>query len=217
MSSTSVPEQGSIESVLRSTLILLFEESVEIRSTLVPQLLASLGGTEKFSLTSTSQVYDIVDESIRLIHGWSPDLQARFIAGHPRIGETRNLSALSSREQAGGTTTAAGGAAAPPTPPEVLQRLQHLNACYERVYPGLRYITFVNGRSRAVIAEEMEDKLGVVHSLLPDQPPLESLVPVQVGGPTWLAELHRAVEDIGRIAKSRLEKVDQEGLLHFAK
>lgn len=206
--SAAVPVEDS-ESVLKSTLVLLFEESEEIRLTLVPQLLVSLGST--FFLTHTSQVYEIIDESIGLIHSWSPDLQARFIAGHPRIGESRNLSALSSAEQSGGTT------AATPTPPEVLQRLQHLNACYECIYPGLRYITFVNGRSRAVIAEEMEDKLGVAHSLLPNQPPLESLVPVQAHSPAWLAELHRAVEDVGRIAKSRLEKVDREGLLHLVK
>lgn len=206
MSTTAVPVEDS-ESVLKSTLVLLFEESEEIRLTLVPQLLVSLGST--FSLTRTSQVHEIIDESTRLIHSWSPDLQARFIAGHPRIGESGNLSALSSEEQSGGTTAAA------PTPPEVLQRLQHLNACYERIYPGLRYITFVNGRSRAVIAEEMEDKLSV--ALSPDQPPVESLVPVQAHSPAWLAELHRAVEDVGRIAKSRLEKVDREGLLHLVK
>ncbi|KAL4072913.1 Oxo-4-hydroxy-4-carboxy-5-ureidoimidazoline decarboxylase [Scleroderma yunnanense] len=208
MSSICAPAQDT-ESTLRSTLILLFEESEEIRSTLVPQLLALLGST--FSLSHSSQAYDIINQSICLIHGWNPDLQARFIAGHPRIGETRNLSVLSSKEQSGGLTAAA------PTPPEVLLRLQHLNACYERVYPGLRYITFVNGRSRAVIAEEMEDKLGIAHSLSPDQPPLEGLTPVEANSSIWLAELHRAVEDIGHIAKSRLEKVVREGILQFEK
>ncbi|KAI6149714.1 Oxo-4-hydroxy-4-carboxy-5-ureidoimidazoline decarboxylase [Pisolithus tinctorius] len=205
MSNDCGPGQD-VQSNLKSVLILLFEESDAIQ-TLVPELLASLGSD--ITLTQPSHFHKIIDESIHLIHGWSPDLQAHFIAGHPRIGETRNLSVLSSKEQSGGTSAAA------PTPPEVLLRLQHLNACYEHVYPGLRYITFVNGRSRAVIAEEMEDKLGISHSLLPDQPPVESLVPVEANSQPWLTELHRAVEDVGRIAQSRLEKIEREGLLQL--
>lgn len=34
-----------------------------------------------------------------------------------------------------------------------------LNSLYEESYPGLRYTTFVNGRSRAEIAQEMEVRL----------------------------------------------------------
>lgn len=208
MSTDRDPGQD-FESNLKSILILLFEESDVIQKTLVPELLVSLGS--EITLTRPADFYKIIDESICVIHRWSPDLQAHFIAGHPRIGETKNLSVLSSKEQSGGTSAAA------PTPPEVLLRLQHLNACYEHVYPGLRYITFVNGRSRATIAEEMEDKLGISHSLLPDQPPVESLVPVEANSQPWLAELHRAVEDVGRIAKSRLEKIEREGLLQLRK
>ncbi|KAI6120525.1 Oxo-4-hydroxy-4-carboxy-5-ureidoimidazoline decarboxylase [Pisolithus croceorrhizus] len=208
MSSDRGPGQD-VESNLKSVFILLFEESDVIQKTLVPELLVSLGS--EIPLAQPADFDKVVDESIRLIHRWSPDLQAQFIAGHPRIGETKNLSVLSSKEQSGGTS------AAVPTPPEVLLRLQHLNACYEHVYPGLRYITFVNGRSRATIAEEMEDKLGIRRSLLPDQPPVESLVPVEANSQPWLAELHRAVEDVGRIAKSRLEKIEREGFLQLRK
>jgi len=86
----------------------------------------------------------------------------------------------------------------------VLARLAHLNACYERRYLGLRYITFVNGRSRGAIAEEMEDVLGVEHSLSPDQPDIGGIESVSVGGVEWKAELDRAVADVGQIAKSRL-------------
>ena len=75
-----------------------------------------------------------------VISGWDDDLKTQFIAGHPRIGEVNGLSQLSAQEQA-----------AKATPPEVLARLAHLNTCYENHYPGLIYITFVNGRSRAQI------------------------------------------------------------------
>ncbi|KAG6333541.1 hypothetical protein ID866_5552 [Astraeus odoratus] len=204
-----MPSTPAAESILRSNLNLLFEESEEIQSTLVPQLLVALGAD--FSLTQASQLGEIIEQSIHMIHSWPGDLQARFISGHPRIGETKNLSVLSAKEQIGGTT------AATPTPPEVLERLRHLNACYEHLYPGLRYITFVNGRTRAAIAEEMEDKLGIAHSLSRDQPPVESLVPIEPQSPSWLAELHRAVEDVGRIAINRLEKVEREGLLLLQK
>lgn len=36
---------------------------------------------------------------------------------------------------------------------------QMLNSLYEEMYPGLRYTTFVNGRSRAAIASELEVRL----------------------------------------------------------
>ena len=66
------------------------------------------------------------------------------------------------------------------------------------------YITFVNGRSRAEIKDEMEEKLGLEHSTDPDVPPVESIERVEVGGVEWKSELERAVGDVGRIAKSRL-------------
>jgi len=40
-----------------------------------------------------------------------------------------------------------------------------LNAFYEETYPNLRYITFVNGRSRAEIVPELEVHLSLSLSL----------------------------------------------------
>ncbi|KAH7335233.1 Oxo-4-hydroxy-4-carboxy-5-ureidoimidazoline decarboxylase, partial [Rhizoctonia solani] len=108
--------------------------------------------------------------------------QAQFIAGHPRIGEVSNLSALSAAEQAKHAT-----------PPEVLERLKGLNEAYEKRYPGLVYITFVNGRTRAEIVPEMEEAIAGD--------------PVEVGGEEWTKELRRALMDVGKIAKSRLSKL----------
>lgn len=125
---------------------------------------------------------------------WSEDLKTEFIAGHPRIGEVKGLSALSAQEQA-----------AKATPPEVLRRLTHLNACYERRYPGLIYITFVNGRSRAQVMEEMEDVLGLERSLSGEEPRVEIVEVVERGSEEWRRELERAVGDVVRIAESRLK------------
>ena len=108
--------------------------------------------------------------------------------------EVSGLSRLSAQEQA-----------ARATPPQVLARLAHLNACYEHRYPGLRYITFVNGRTRAAVKDEMEDALGLERSLSPDEPPVETVGSIEVGSEEWTTELERAVEDLGKIAESRLK------------
>ncbi|KAH8832332.1 OHCU decarboxylase-domain-containing protein [Flagelloscypha sp. PMI_526] len=168
---------------LAQTLITLFEASPLIPSKLVPQLINS---QSYFDPTSYSE---LIDASIYLISSWPLNLQAQFVAGHPRIGEVSNLSALSAAEQASRKTS-----------PEVLQRLEYLNAAFESVYPGLRYITFVNGRSRAEIAREMEVKLEI-HD---ETPEIESLPVIPRDDPEWEAEVRRAVQDVGKIAHARL-------------
>ncbi|KAF8845209.1 hypothetical protein BDN67DRAFT_962158 [Paxillus ammoniavirescens] len=187
------------ELVLIGILTLLFEHSDVLGQNLLPALLATRPNP---TISDASDVEKILGASLEIIKSWDLELQAQFIAGHPRIGETKKLSALSSKEQSGSTSH--------PTPPEVLARLTHLNACYEHVYPGLRYITFVNGRSRAAIAEELEDKLKTSHSLSPDQPPVDSFMPVEKHSQEWRQELDRAVGDVGQIAQSRLDKLIAE-------
>ena len=180
---------------LDQTLSVLFEHSPILSDNLVPRI------AEALQTRSPLQTYsELIDLSLATIQReWSDDLKARFIEGHPRIGEVNGLSKLSAKEQA-----------AAATPPEVLARLTHLNACYEYKYPGLRYITFVNGRTRAVIMEEMEDVLGFERSLSASEPAVESVKKVEVGGQDWKAELDRAVADVGRIAKSRLRTLGVE-------
>ncbi|KAG6381551.1 Oxo-4-hydroxy-4-carboxy-5-ureidoimidazoline decarboxylase [Boletus reticuloceps] len=190
-------DEQDAEQALKDVLVALFEYSDVLAHHLLPELLASHG--EKPRVYHRSDIEGVLGRSMDNIRSWGPELRAQFIGGHPRIGETKNLSVLSSKEQSDGTSQ--------PTPPEVLARLAHLNACYEHVYPGLRYITFVNGRSRAVIAEEMEDKLGITRSLSPDQPSVESFILIEKYSHVWRKELDRAVEDIGRIAQSRLAKL----------
>ena len=87
---------------------------------------------------------------------------------HPRIGATRNLSEHSSREQ--GTEA----------DPGVLARLELLNDDYERRF-GFRFVVFVNGRSRAEIADVLQQRLGRPREL----------------------ELREGLEDIVRIAEDR--------------
>ncbi|QRW17144.1 glucose-6-phosphate isomerase [Rhizoctonia solani] len=120
-------------SPLAQALATLFEPSEILYTKVVPNL--SLGP----STTYTS----LIDSATILILSLPLADQAHFVAGHPRIGEVSNLSALSAAEQAKHAT-----------PPEVLERLKELNEAYEKRYPGLVYITFVNGRTRADIVPE---------------------------------------------------------------
>lgn len=90
------------------------------------------------------------------------------------------------------------------TPPEVLQRLAILNEEYERRFTGLRYITFVAGRTRAQIVDEMEDSMNIRRgSNISGEEPS----PLGPGDELWESELSRAIDDIGRIAQDRAKKL----------
>ncbi|RPD76581.1 hypothetical protein L226DRAFT_484368 [Lentinus tigrinus ALCF2SS1-7] len=185
---------GDKEGPLARALALLFEPSPVLYTTLVPGVVSHIQNTPP-----VTSYRALIDASLSVIGSWSDELKAQFTAGHPRIGEVKGLSKLSAQEQA-----------AKATPPEVLARLAHLNALYERKYPGLVYITFVNGRSRAEIKDEMEDKLGLEHSVSVDEPHVDTVASVQIGGEEWKKELERAVADVGRIAKSRLRSLGEQ-------
>lgn len=173
----------SSSETLANALSTLFESSPVLLSKLVPQLSALF--------TPPPSTYTaLIDLAITTIAAWDVPTKAAFIAAHPRIGESANLSHLSRQEQA-----------AKVVPPEVLARLEVLNGVYEKRYPGLRYITFVNGRSRAEVRDEMEAVLGVEEV---GGSAVEDVSPVEVGGKAWMEELDRAIVDVGRIAKSRL-------------
>ncbi|EJF64225.1 OHCU decarboxylase-domain-containing protein [Dichomitus squalens] len=185
---------GTKDGPLAKALALLFEASPVLYNALVPGVAAHIQTAPPVLSYSA-----LIDVSLSVISSWSDEPKAQFIAGHPRIGEVKGLSKLSEQEQA-----------AKATPPEILARLAHLNALYERKYPGLVYITFVNGRSRAAIKEELEDKLELEHSVSVDEPLVESIVSVEAGSEEWKRELERAVGDVGKIAKSRLRSLGVE-------
>ncbi|KAI9788286.1 MAG: hypothetical protein M1835_002368 [Candelina submexicana] len=73
----------------------------------------------------------------------------KILGAHPRLGEKRVDSAQSRKEQAqlnaGGTT-------------EELE-LKKLNDEYEKTFPNLKYVVFVNGRSRQEIMAEMQSRI----------------------------------------------------------
>lgn len=72
-----------------------------------------------------------------------------ILGSHPRLGAKEVDSAQSQAEQA---QLQAGGE-------EEAEKLRSLNEEYEETFPGLRYVVFVNGRSRPVIMEDMRKRI----------------------------------------------------------
>lgn len=173
----------------------LFEPSPALFEFLVSPVVATIASPR--SPIPRRSYNALIDAAIRELEGWPHGQKASFLGGHPRIGEIKGLSALSASEQA-----------AHATPPEVLARLLVLNEEYERRYPGLRYITFVNGRSRKTIMLEMEEKLGIDDSWVKGDSDREVY---ELGSGEWVSEARRALQDVGHIAKSRLAALKVDG------
>ncbi|KAF2396818.1 hypothetical protein EJ06DRAFT_533548 [Trichodelitschia bisporula] len=79
-----------------------------------------------------------------------------ILASHPRLGAKKVDSALSRAEQA--AMERASGSEEEERKAEA-EELARLNAEYEKAFPGLRYVTWVNGRSRPVIFEDMRRRI----------------------------------------------------------
>jgi 2-oxo-4-hydroxy-4-carboxy--5-ureidoimidazoline (OHCU) decarboxylase len=189
-SSTDTSRDGPLAQAFAT----LFEPSPALFEFLVPSVITIVADPKSHIPRRTFNA--LIDMGIRELDDWSHSQQASFIGGHPRIGEVKGLSALSASEQA-----------AHATPPEILARLLELNEEYERRYPGLRYITFVNGRSRKAVMEEMEEKLRVGDGW--EKGDSKEVHPL--GSEEWVSEVRRALEDIGEIAKSRLVALKVDG------
>ncbi|GAA6058716.1 hypothetical protein JCM10212_003404 [Sporobolomyces blumeae] len=186
----------------------LLEPSPPIPTLLAPQLYDHISRLAPNERPTTYR--DLVHLAQELVSKWDVLDQQEFVASHPRIGEVQGLSQQSESEQ--GTTS---GQA--PTSGHVLRRLTMLNAFYEETFPGLRFVTFVNGRSRAEIVPEFESVLSL--SLDPPSPSsreprftdLRKQVKIQpVGSGPWRAELDRNLRAMWDIARNRLDKMGIE-------
>lgn len=81
-----------------------------------------------------------------------------ILASHPRLGEERVESVLSRMEQ-GAMEEASKGGEGGGDGGEGREELARLNREYEEKFPGLRYVVFVDGRSRQVIMEDMRRRI----------------------------------------------------------
>lgn len=89
--------------------------------------------------------------------------------------------------------------------------LERLNDLYEQRYPGLAFVTHVAGRSRSVVADELQDLLGpevVDPSISPLAFPTRLVIPE--GTPLWRVELERGYDALWRIALDRAGKMQSQ-------
>ncbi|KAK2629253.1 hypothetical protein QTJ16_000073 [Diplocarpon rosae] len=77
------------------------------------------------------------------------ELLDKILGAHPRLGAKKVHSVQSQAEQAQLNTGSE----------EEAKELKDLNEEYENAFPGLRYVVFVNGRSRPIIMENMRSRI----------------------------------------------------------
>ncbi|KAN0059926.1 hypothetical protein ACQY0O_007899 [Thecaphora frezii] len=134
--------------------------------------------------------------------GWDVPHRAKFLGGHPRIGApiTNNTAELSEESR---NEQLKGGHVDPAT----LQRLAKLNALYEARYPGLRFVTYVAGRSRTAVADELADNLGPAIADLASASDLPAAEVKPPGTQEWDTELERGSDALWEIAADRAGKL----------
>ncbi|EEQ90039.1 uncharacterized protein BDCG_05159 [Blastomyces dermatitidis ER-3] len=140
----------------------LFESSTDLHTLALPllahqtfssyQSLISAIGARMMALSAANSSKDR-----EVLHG--------ILGAHPRLGEKKqeNLSELSRQEQAGLNASKGEGEGQDESVnkrrEEEAADLKKLNSVYEEKYPGLRYVVFVNGRSRDVIMQDMRRRI----------------------------------------------------------
>lgn len=90
------------------------------------------------------------------------------LGSHPRLGSKKVDSVQSAAEQAQLNVGAEEEAA----------KLKALNDEYEAKFPGLRYVVFVNGRSRPVIMEDMRRRIDRGDIKLEEQEAISAMISI---------------------------------------
>ncbi|KAI0448846.1 Oxo-4-hydroxy-4-carboxy-5-ureidoimidazoline decarboxylase [Xylaria acuta] len=173
ISSLPTAEEESINSVLDT----LFEPSLELRALAVPairqkrRIPANPGLTLDLPMPIPSSItipddtpftsYTALIQHIGLLlhqlvnSSSSPSSRDKLhsiLGSHPRLGAKKVDSAQSRAEQAQLNTATGGGI-------DETERLSALNREYEARFPGLRYVTFVNGRHKDAIMEDIQRRI----------------------------------------------------------
>lgn len=124
---------------------LLFEPSTQLHTLSVPLLHEKTFPSYNGLIAAVGMQLSELSESAS-----TSDTQwlESILGSHPRLGAKRVDSAQSQAEQA--QLQGSG---------EEAEQLRKLNEEYEAKFPGLRYVVFVNGRSRAVIMDDMRKRI----------------------------------------------------------
>lgn len=126
----------------------LFEPSPAIHETLLPIIQTAQYSTwPEFIDACHARFFELSKSS----SDSSPDPKLLSILGsHPRLGEKKITSAHAAAEQANLQKTA---------DPVEAAELARLNREYEKKFPGLIFVVFVNGRGRPEIMENMRTRI----------------------------------------------------------
>jgi 2-oxo-4-hydroxy-4-carboxy--5-ureidoimidazoline (OHCU) decarboxylase len=141
---TSLPPASSLhflpDEAIHQILSLLFEPSPALNAILVPKIRSHT------QLTSYADLANLTRKTLLALPPTDPTL-IEILAAHPRLGAKKVDSAQSQAEQ-----QSLGDE-------EERAQLAKLNEEYEARFPGLRYVVFVNGRSREVVMEDMRRRI----------------------------------------------------------
>jgi len=158
------------EKTIKEVLDILFEPSPAFHTLLIPKIKQST------SLTSYSSLAFLAKQSLQSLSPDSPILLS-ILSAHPRLGAKKIDSTQSQNEQKSlGSDSQR-------------RELEELNEEYERRFPGLRYVVFVDGRGREVIMADMRER---------------------IEGSTREEEVLRAIEAMCDIAVDRARKLGAE-------
>ncbi|KAI1654615.1 Oxo-4-hydroxy-4-carboxy-5-ureidoimidazoline decarboxylase [Daldinia decipiens] len=144
--------QGADDSKIKFVLDALFEPSQDLHLVAIP----AVGNTPFSSYPSLiehvgSLLFQLAENSTAAN---SRERLHEILGSHPRLGEKRVESAQSRAEQAHLNSSGTSG-----EKEEEAGRLKSLNEEYEARFPGLRYVVFVNGRSRETVMNNMRERI----------------------------------------------------------
>lgn len=150
MASFTLPPISSVATLTTAgraeVLDALFEPCTALHTLSLSQLgTTSFGSYDELIEAVRTQLYALAQSALATDIDWLD----KILRAHPRLGAKKVESAQSQAEQAQLNT---GGA-------EEAAKLAALNQEYEEKFPGLRYVVFVNGRSRPVIMENMRARI----------------------------------------------------------
>lgn len=125
---------------------LLFEASPALHAIAVPIIQGTACSTyDQLVNNIQTALYEMASES----SDDQDDFLKQVLGSHPRLGSQSTSSVMSIREQSGLHSHG----------PAVLESLHMLNQAYEDAFPGLIFVTFVNGRDYTVIMDEMRARI----------------------------------------------------------
>lgn len=140
----SLPDPSSLSSLDKESKVELlnnlFEKHSEIHDLLIPKLFNRNYESYNEFIETSRKIFLALNPNNSVTQG--------IIAAHPRLGVPAKLSSHSNSEQKSiyNNTDA----------DKVINQFIKLNDEYEEKFPGLRYVLFVNGRSREEIFQDFE-------------------------------------------------------------